>query len=63
MFAESGGSGGGSSTPSGGKGSKKKAAGGGPYKDFNMEYAKSGRAACRGCEEKILKVRKFIFID
>ena len=25
-------------------------------KDFNMEYAKSGRSTCRGCEEKIAKV-------
>ncbi|XP_072398728.1 poly [ADP-ribose] polymerase [Diabrotica undecimpunctata] len=24
-------------------------------KDFRIEYAKSGRAACRGCEQKILK--------
>lgn len=24
-------------------------------KDFTVEYAKSGRAACRGCEQKILK--------
>lgn len=24
-------------------------------KDFNIEYAKSGRAMCRGCEQKILK--------
>lgn len=25
-------------------------------KDFEVEYAKSGRAACKICEEKILKV-------
>lgn len=24
-------------------------------KDFTIEYAKSGRAICRGCEQKILK--------
>lgn len=24
-------------------------------KDFTIEYAKSGRAMCRGCEQKILK--------
>lgn len=24
-------------------------------KDFRIEYAKSGRAMCRGCEQKILK--------
>ncbi|XP_013111859.1 poly [ADP-ribose] polymerase [Stomoxys calcitrans] len=34
-------------------------------KDFGIEYAKSGRAACRGCELKILKdqvrVRKTVF--
>lgn len=23
--------------------------------DFKIEYAKSGRATCRGCEQKILK--------
>jgi hypothetical protein len=24
-------------------------------KDFKIEYSKSGRATCRGCEQKILK--------
>lgn len=24
--------------------------------DFNVEYAKSGRAVCCGCQEKIVKV-------
>lgn len=40
----------------------KKRAGGGDaklqkeaLKDFTIEYAKSGRAMCRGCEQKILK--------
>jgi len=28
-------------------------------KDFNVEYAKSGRAVCCGCQEKIVKVRVF----
>lgn len=28
-------------------------------KDFGIEYAKSGRAMCRGCEDKILKVRVY----
>jgi poly [ADP-ribose] polymerase len=26
-------------------------------KDFTIEYAKSSRSTCRGCEEKIMKVR------
>uniref|UniRef100_A0A1A9VJ13 NAD(+) ADP-ribosyltransferase n=1 Tax=Glossina austeni TaxID=7395 RepID=A0A1A9VJ13_GLOAU len=34
-------------------------------KDFSIEYAKSGRAACRGCEQKILKdqvrIRKTVY--
>lgn len=34
-------------------------------KDFGLEYAKSGRAACRGCELKILKgqirIRKTVY--
>lgn len=25
-------------------------------KDFNVEYAKSGRAVCCGCQDKIVKV-------
>jgi poly [ADP-ribose] polymerase len=25
-------------------------------KDFTVEYAKSNRSTCRGCEEKIMKV-------
>lgn len=29
-------------------------------KDFGIEYAKSGRAMCRGCEDKILKVKRYI---
>lgn len=33
-----------------------KAAGGKKLLDFSVQYAKSGRAACRGCLEKILKV-------
>ena len=24
-------------------------------KDYTIEYSKSGRATCRGCEQKILK--------
>nr|XP_045597735.1 poly [ADP-ribose] polymerase 1-like isoform X1 [Procambarus clarkii] len=50
-------SGGGGSVPSGnvkaGKKGKKAAAGG--MLDFLTEYAKSGRAMCRGCETKISK--------
>lgn len=26
--------------------------------DFNVEYAKSGRAVCCGCQDKIVKVPK-----
>jgi hypothetical protein len=29
-------------------------------KDFNVEYAKSGRAVCCGCQDKIVKVRLII---
>jgi len=32
------------------------AAKGGELLDYSVEYAKSGRAACRGCLEKIEKV-------
>lgn len=28
-------------------------------KDFNVEYAKSGRAVCCGCQDKIVKVILF----
>ena len=28
------------------------------YKDFSTQYAKSGGSTCRGCEEKIAKVRQ-----
>jgi len=39
-----------------GKGSKSsKAPGGKKLLDFCIQYAKSGRAACRGCLEKVLK--------
>ena len=46
------------STPvaSKGKSGKGKGASQGPYKDFSIEVAKSGRAGCKGCEVKILKV-------
>jgi len=27
------------------------------YKDFTVQYAKSGKSTCRGCENKIDKVR------
>ncbi|XP_063601793.1 poly [ADP-ribose] polymerase 1-like [Penaeus indicus] len=53
---ENAGSGGGGPPDTGGKGGKKgkgKAKGG--ANDFTAEYAKSGRAVCRGCDEKILK--------
>lgn len=50
----------------GGKGGKKRAkAEGGALKDFGIEYAKSGRAGCKGCEQKILKdevrIKKTVF--
>ncbi|KAH8324953.1 hypothetical protein KR067_002329 [Drosophila pandora] len=46
--------------------SKKKRKGdSGPLKDFGIEYAKSGRASCRGCEQKIskdtIRVRKTVY--
>jgi len=28
------------------------------YKDFTTQYAKSGQSTCRGCENKIEKVRQ-----
>jgi len=31
--------------------------GAGGYKDFTTQYAKSGQSTCRGCENKIDKVR------
>ncbi|KAK2581903.1 hypothetical protein KPH14_002360 [Odynerus spinipes] len=37
-----------------GKG-KKRGKGAGASQDFSIEYAKSSRAMCRGCEEKIIK--------
>ena len=40
-----------------GKGKGKKRAAGG-LQDFSVEYAKSARAVCRGCEQKIVKVSK-----
>lgn len=45
-------------TPAKGKGRAKAkgAASAGQHPDYNVEYAKSGRAGCRGCEQKILKV-------
>ena len=45
-----------------GKGSKSgKSAGGKKLLDFSIQYAKSCRAACRGCLEKILKVYPKIY--
>ncbi|XP_065370938.1 poly [ADP-ribose] polymerase [Calliphora vicina] len=37
------------------KGGKRSSAEANALKDFSVEYAKSGRAACRGCEQNILK--------
>lgn len=52
---ESGGGGGAAAPSSGKKGKKGKGGDAGAFKDYTMEYAKSGRAMCRGCENKILK--------
>jgi hypothetical protein len=54
-----GGSGGGNTVGSSkGKGKKRTAAtANSGLKDFTVEYAKSSRSTCRGCEEKIMKVR------
>ncbi|KAM7363583.1 poly-(ADP-ribose) polymerase [Cochliomyia hominivorax] len=50
------------SSKKGGKRSKEES---NALKDFGIEYAKSGRAACRGCEQKILKdqirIRKTVY--
>ncbi|XP_053963564.1 poly [ADP-ribose] polymerase [Anastrepha ludens] len=47
------------------KGKKRSATENSALKDFGIEYAKSGRAACRGCEQKILKdqvrIRKTVY--
>lgn len=47
------------------KGNKRSAGEGNAIKDFGIEYAKSSRAACRGCEQKILKdqvrIRKTVY--
>lgn len=48
------GTGGASASATNGKSSKK--AKKEEYKDFSIEYAKSGRAACKICEKKIPKV-------
>jgi len=58
--SEGGGSGGGGGDvgSSKGRGKKRKAATADiGLKDFSVEYAKSNRSTCRGCEEKIMKVR------
>lgn len=63
-LTESAGSGGVSAPSSSGKGSKKgkKEAVNAGMRDFVAEYAKSGRATCRGCEDKIKKVGLFSYI-
>lgn len=40
----------------GGKGKAAAASKGGGNKEFSVEVAKAGRAGCKGCEQKILKV-------
>lgn len=59
-FTETGG-GAPAASSSGKKGKKGKAAAAGAFKDYTVEYAKSGRAGCRGCGEKILKVFILLF--
>lgn len=55
----------GSKKESGKKRSKAAAMGNAALKDYGIEYSKSGRAACRGCEQKILKgevrIRKTVY--
>jgi hypothetical protein len=57
-FSEGGGAGGIAEESSKVTGKKRKAAAENnvALKDFTVEYAKSSRSACRGCEEKIFKV-------
>ncbi|KAK7863506.1 hypothetical protein R5R35_009060 [Gryllus longicercus] len=43
--------------PAKGKGKGKKRAGPGGIADFSIEYSKSSRATCRGCEQKIMKAK------
>ena len=31
-------------------------------KDYATEYAKSSRSTCRGCEDKIEKVKSFVLV-
>ncbi|XP_017778505.1 PREDICTED: poly [ADP-ribose] polymerase [Nicrophorus vespilloides] len=38
-----------------GKGKKRAASDNGALKDFTLEYSKSSRAMCRGCQQKIMK--------
>jgi hypothetical protein len=62
IFSECGGAGGIAEESSKVKGKKRKPA---PesnvaLKDFTVEYAKSSRSTCRGCEEKIMKVSAFM---
>ncbi|XP_055838265.1 poly [ADP-ribose] polymerase [Episyrphus balteatus] len=55
----------GSAVVAGGKGKKRSKADNAAMKDFGVEYAKSARSACKGCEQKILKdqvrIRKTVF--
>jgi hypothetical protein len=58
--SERGGSGGGGNDVGSSKGRGKKRAAATAdcvLKDFTIEYAKLSRSTCRGCEEKIMKVR------
>lgn len=58
--SEAGGSGNGGNNVGSSKGRGKKrtaATADSGLKDFTIEYAKSNRSTCKGCEEKIMKVR------
>ena len=54
--SEEGGSGGGGNEVGSVKGRGKKRTADSGLKDFAIEYAKSNRSTCKGCEEKIMKV-------
>jgi hypothetical protein len=62
IFSEDGGAGGIAEEKGKAKGKKRKAGAKNnvALKDFTVEYAKSSRSTCRGCEEKIMKVSAFM---
>lgn len=64
IFSEGGGAGAVAEESTKVKGKKRKAAAENnvALKDFTVEYAKSSRSACRGCQEKIMKVSAFMHL-